>query len=110
MKGSLNNPEMEGITPEYVSQLGKEWFEWMVDATPDEELASLPKFEHILVQGRQEGKSSVLLRILRRRFSDLPAWVEPKVHTANLDTLDMWIDQAIDAHSLRDIFGDKDDK
>ncbi|MEO5368561.1 MAG: DUF4351 domain-containing protein [Magnetococcus sp. DMHC-1] len=58
-------------------------------------------------EGRQEEKSSVLLRIFRRRFLDLPGWVEPKVHAASLDTLDAWIDRAIDARSLNDVFGDE---
>ncbi|MBF0177694.1 MAG: Rpn family recombination-promoting nuclease/putative transposase [Magnetococcales bacterium] len=58
-------------------------------------------------EGRQDEKSSVLLRILRRRLSDLPAWVEPRVHAANLDTLDGWIDRAIDGRSLQEIFGDE---
>ncbi|MBF0176256.1 MAG: DUF4351 domain-containing protein [Magnetococcales bacterium] len=87
----------------------------MVDMTPDEELFSLPKFGHRLVQehqegrqeGRQEGEAITLLRILRRRFPNLPAWVESKVHAANLDTLDAWIDRAIDARSLNDVFGDE---
>ncbi|MEO5371577.1 MAG: DUF4351 domain-containing protein [Magnetococcus sp. DMHC-1] len=119
MKGALDIPEIEGITPEDVAQLGKEWFESMVDLTPDEELFSLPKFGHHLElklqEGRQEGiqigerkgEATTLLRILRHRFSDLPTWVESKVLAASLDTLDAWIDRAIDAHSLQDIFGDK---
>ncbi|MBF0136643.1 MAG: hypothetical protein HQL65_10415 [Magnetococcales bacterium] len=109
MKGALDIdiPEIEGITPEYVSGLGKEWLDWLVDATPDEDLAAMPKFGRLLVQSRQEDKASTLLRILRRRFSDLPVWVESRVHAANLDTLDAWIDRAIDARSLQDVFGDE---
>ncbi|MBF0148324.1 MAG: hypothetical protein HQL85_19380, partial [Magnetococcales bacterium] len=38
MKGALNSPEMEEITPEYVTRLGKEWLDFLVDTTPDEEL------------------------------------------------------------------------
>ncbi|MBF0137574.1 MAG: DUF4351 domain-containing protein [Magnetococcus sp. DMHC-1] len=104
MKGALGIPETEDITPEYVSQLGKEWLDWLVDVTPDEELFSLPKFGHHLVLKLQEGEAAILLRILRRRFPDLPAWVESKVLAANLDTLDVWIDRAIDAHLLDDVF------
>ncbi|MEO5368896.1 MAG: hypothetical protein H7833_02340 [Magnetococcus sp. DMHC-1] len=111
MKGSLHDPEMEGVTPEDVSRLGKEWLDWLVDVTPDEALASMPKFERIIVQkqldSRQKERADVLLRILYRRFSDLPFWVESKVLAANLDTLDAWIDRAIDARSLNDVFGDK---
>ncbi|MEO5370166.1 MAG: DUF4351 domain-containing protein [Magnetococcus sp. DMHC-1] len=107
MKGSLNGPDMEEVTPEYVAQLGKEWFESMVDMTPDEELFSLPKFGHHLEMKLQEGKGAILLRILRRRFPDLPASVEPRVFAASQDTLDVWIDRAIDARLLHDVFGDE---
>ncbi|MBF0135879.1 MAG: DUF4351 domain-containing protein [Magnetococcales bacterium] len=61
-----------------------------------------------LQAGRQEGEAASLLRILRRRFSDLPTWVESKVLAANLDTLDAWIDHAIDARSFQDVFGDEE--
>ncbi|MEO5371274.1 MAG: hypothetical protein H7833_14470 [Magnetococcus sp. DMHC-1] len=111
MKGALDIPEIEGITPEDVAQLGKEWFESMVEMTPDEELFSLPRLGHRLVQehrdGHQEGKADVLLRILYRHFPNLPTWVESRVLATNLDTLDVWIDRAIDARSLNDVFGDK---
>ncbi|MBF0134795.1 MAG: DUF4351 domain-containing protein [Magnetococcus sp. DMHC-1] len=105
MKGSLHDPEMEGITPEDVSQLGKEWLDWLVDVTPDEKLASLPKFGHLLVQGRQEERCDVLLQILHRRFPDLPAWVRQKVLASDLDALRVLTDRAIDACSLQDVFG-----
>ncbi|MEO5370175.1 MAG: DUF4351 domain-containing protein [Magnetococcus sp. DMHC-1] len=109
MKGALNISEIEGITPESVAQLGKEWFESMVDMTPDEELFSLPKLGHRLVQehreGRQEERCDVLLQILHRRFPDLPAWVEQKVLASDLDALRVLTDRAIDARSLNDVFG-----
>ena len=57
-------------------------------------------------EGRQEGESAVLLRQLRRRFSDLPSWVELKVQTADLTQLEEWTDQILEARSLQDIFGE----
>ncbi|MBF0137920.1 MAG: hypothetical protein H7833_15010 [Magnetococcus sp. DMHC-1] len=107
MKGALNIPEMEGITPEGVTQLGKEWFESMVDMTPEEELVSLPKLGHLLVQGRREGGAAILLQILHHRFSNLPAWVESKVFTSDLDALRVWTDRAMNARSLQDVFGNE---
>ncbi|MEO5371273.1 MAG: DUF4351 domain-containing protein [Magnetococcus sp. DMHC-1] len=113
MKGALDIPEIEGITPEDVAQLGKEWFESMVEMTPDEELFSLPKFGHHLElklqEGRQEGGATILLQILHHRFPDLPTWVESKVSISDLDALRIWTDRAIDACSLQDIFDDKTD-
>ncbi|MBF0138417.1 MAG: Rpn family recombination-promoting nuclease/putative transposase [Magnetococcales bacterium] len=58
-------------------------------------------------KGRKEERADILLRILRRHFSGLPSWVESGVRAADLDTLDIWMDRAIDARSLQDVFGDE---
>ncbi|MBF0172467.1 MAG: hypothetical protein HQL83_03360 [Magnetococcales bacterium] len=72
MKGALNSPEMEEITPEYVTRLGKEWLDFLVDTTPDEELFSLPKLEHRLElshrDGERDGEAKIPTRQLQRRF------------------------------------------
>ncbi|MBF0435110.1 MAG: DUF4351 domain-containing protein [Magnetococcales bacterium] len=111
MKSALNNPEMEGITPEYVKQLGKEWIESMVDATPEEELFSLPKFEHRLVQERrdskQEGEATILTRQLQRCFGTVPDWASEKITSAELSSLEEWSLRIFDAQSLDDVFSDK---
>ena len=122
MRNALNNPEMEGVTPEYVMQLGKEWFESMVEATPDEELFSLPKFEHRLVQehreGRQEGRqegeqigeqrgeAKMLTRQLQRRFGDLPSWASQKITEAELSTLEEWSLRILDATTIESVLAD----
>ncbi|MBF0139289.1 MAG: DUF4351 domain-containing protein [Magnetococcales bacterium] len=107
MKNTLNNPDMEGITPEYVKQLGKEWFESMVDATPEEELFSLPKFENRLEQKLQEGEARILTRLLQRRFGSIPDWASEKVAKADLPSLEDWSLRIFDAQSLDDVFSDK---
>ena len=114
MRSSLNNPEMEGITPEYVMQLGKEWFESMVDATPDEELFSLPKFEHRLVQehqdGRQEGEKTgeakILTRQLQRRFGNVPDWASEKIAMAKPPVLEEWSLRILDAPTIESVLAD----
>ncbi|MBF0148658.1 MAG: DUF4351 domain-containing protein [Magnetococcales bacterium] len=111
MKNSLNNSEMEGITPEYVMQLGKEWFESMIDTTPEEELFSLPKLEHRLEwerkEGHQEGEAQMLLRLLQHRFGTLPEWVSKKIASSDLSSLETWSLRFVDAQSLDAIFADK---
>ncbi|MBF0602458.1 MAG: DUF4351 domain-containing protein [Nitrospirae bacterium] len=115
MKGTLNSPEMEGITPEYVKQLGKEWFEFMVDATPEEELFSLPKFEHRLVQehlngeraGERKEAAKILTRQLQRRFDAVPHWANEKIAKAEPPSLEEWSLRIFDAQSLDDVFLDK---
>lgn len=108
MKGALYNLEMEGLTPEYAIQLGKEWFESMVDSTPEEELFSLPKLEHRLVQERwnseQKGEAKILTRLLQRRFGDLPTWASEKIVKAELSSLEEWSLRIFDAQSLEGVF------
>ncbi|MBF0145042.1 MAG: DUF4351 domain-containing protein [Magnetococcales bacterium] len=119
MKGSLNHPEMNGITPEYVSQLGKEWFEAMIDMTPEDDLFSLPKLEHRLAQehqnglrdglrdGEKKGKAEMLTRQLHRRFGTLPEWANQKIADADLSSLEAWSLGLLDAPSLDAIFTDQ---
>ncbi|MBF0604046.1 MAG: DUF4351 domain-containing protein [Nitrospirae bacterium] len=116
MKSVLNSPEMEGITPGYVMQLGKEWFESMVDATPEEELFSLPKLKHRLIQehrdgardgardGEKKGKAEMLTRQLQRRFGDLPTWAYESLSKADLSSLEEWSLRIFDAQSLDEVF------
>ncbi|MBF0124742.1 MAG: Rpn family recombination-promoting nuclease/putative transposase [Magnetococcales bacterium] len=75
---------------------------------PQEVTAMMSQFaQENIYRGRQEGESSILIRLLRRRFSDLPGWVEPKVLGADTDALEQWSDRILDAQSLQDIFGDE---
>ncbi|MBF0177718.1 MAG: DUF4351 domain-containing protein [Magnetococcales bacterium] len=120
MKGSFNSPEMEGITPEYVSQLGKEWLDWLVDVTPDEELFSLPKFGHRLVQehqeGRQEGRqeghqegrqeeaATLFLLLLEGKFGELSSSIREKVFATERSLLEKWSLRLLKANSLEEIF------
>ncbi|HIJ84595.1 MAG: hypothetical protein HW380_457 [Magnetococcales bacterium] len=124
MKGALNSPEMEGVTPEHVSQLGREWLDFLVNTTPEEKLFSLPKFEHRLVQeyrdgakeGEKEGKkkgekegekkggAKMLTRLLQRRFGDLPDWAEKKIAAAEPPALEEWAFRFVDAKSLDEVF------
>ena len=58
------------------------------------------------VEGRVEGEAAVLLRLLHRRFGDLPAAIEQRVHNAKPELLVRWTDRILDAQSLDDVFGD----
>ncbi|MBF0109390.1 MAG: hypothetical protein HQL76_09455 [Magnetococcales bacterium] len=113
MKGSLESPETQEMTPEYVMGLGKEWFKFMVEATPEEELFSLPKFEHRLVQehreglreGLREGEMRTLLRIIQCRFgTSVPDWVQTRLLQADLKTLERWTENIVKAKNFDDIF------
>ncbi|MEO5327446.1 MAG: DUF4351 domain-containing protein [Magnetococcus sp. THC-1_WYH] len=123
MKGALNSPEMENITPEYVTQLGREWLDFLIDTTPEEELFSLPKFEHRLAQehrnghtegerdgkkeGEKKGEAKILTRQLQRRFGSIPDWASEKITQAELPSLENWSLRIFDAQTLDDVFSDK---
>ncbi|MBF0261531.1 MAG: DUF4351 domain-containing protein [Magnetococcales bacterium] len=110
MQGSLNSPEMEGVTPEQVALLGKEWFDCLLDVMPEDELVAFPKLEHLLVQGRLEGclegEAKMLLRQLQRRFDFVPDWAGERIARADSATLEEWGMKVLDAQSLNDVFAD----
>ncbi|MBL8748665.1 MAG: DUF4351 domain-containing protein [Planctomycetes bacterium] len=55
-------------------------------------------------EGRAQGRSEALLRLLERRFGSVPAEVTERVRRADLDRLDRWTDGILDAASLADLF------
>lgn len=57
-------------------------------------------------QGIQSGRAEMLLKLLDLKFGTLPEWVEPKVASATLETLDLWAERVLTASSLDDIFSD----
>jgi len=66
--------------------------------------------EQGLEQGRQEGlqtgEAAALRRLLSRRFGQLPANVEARIERGSLAQIEAWFDEAIDAPSLADVFGE----
>jgi hypothetical protein len=63
------------------------------------------------VQGRElerdalrRNQSAILQRLLARRFTPLPAWVDDRLAAAPLDILNLWLDKAIDAPTLDAVF------
>ena len=57
-----------------------------------------------LAEGRAEGRAELLARILRRRFGDLPEWVEIRLREATPAQLESWADHALDATHLEAVF------
>ena len=106
MKGALENLEPIGLTPEYVMDLGRrEWFASVARSMSKEELSNMPGAADIRQEGRQEGEVKLLVRLLTRRFGELPAAVHEQIAIADLDALERWGDLVLDARSLKDVFG-----
>ena len=57
-------------------------------------------------EGRQEGQARALLRQLDRRFGPLSDAIRDRVGNADLDTIDLWLDRVLDAHTIDAIFDD----
>ncbi|MBF0163080.1 MAG: DUF4351 domain-containing protein [Magnetococcales bacterium] len=81
---------------------------------PEEELFAIPKLEHLLVQGRQEGlqqgiqegEANMLLRQLQRRFGSVPDWARERIARADSASLEIWGERVLEPHSLKEVFGD----
>ncbi|MBF0097984.1 MAG: DUF4351 domain-containing protein [Magnetococcales bacterium] len=54
--------------------------------------------------GEQKGEANVLLRLLQRRFGQVPDPVKAKVTDAKLESLEAWTDRILDAKTLDDVF------
>lgn len=55
-------------------------------------------------RGEERAKQASLLRLMRRKFGELPSAVVEQVETTkDGDQLDQWFDQAIDANSLSEL-------
>jgi len=56
--------------------------------------------------GLQLGERELLLRLLRRRFGELPAAVRERVAAAQTPELGRWAEQLLAAVSLDEVFGE----
>ncbi len=56
------------------------------------------------LEGRQEGKLDILLRLLTRRFGPLDAATEQRLQKASVDDLERWTDNILDARTLDEVF------
>lgn len=56
------------------------------------------------IRGIAQGRAELLARILRRRFGDLPEWVEIRLREATPAQLESWADHVLDAATLEAVF------
>ena len=55
-------------------------------------------------QGGREGREALLLRMLARKFGDVPADVAARIHAATTDDLDRWGEALVTATTLESVF------
>ena len=57
-------------------------------------------------RGEARGKADTLMRLLVRRFGQVPRTAERRVRQAAADQLDTWLDRILDAKSVKDALAD----
>ena len=100
MKQSIEDVDLVGLTPEHVMGLGRGLFESVMNSLSDEELFKFRRTADI----QQKGEAKLLVRLLTRRFGELPAVVREQIAAADSDTLEQWGDLVLDARSLEEVF------
>ncbi|MGB5686653.1 MAG: DUF4351 domain-containing protein [Candidatus Electrothrix sp.] len=57
-------------------------------------------------EGHQEGEVRLLLRLLRKRFGDLPGWAEERLRQASSAMLETWSERILTASTLDEVFSE----
>ena len=55
-------------------------------------------------QGVRAGEANLLLRQLRRRFGELPDWVQPRLQQAPSEQLERWGERLLEVDTLEALF------
>jgi predicted transposase YdaD len=55
-------------------------------------------------EGRTEGKADALLRVLEKRFGALSPRLRERIATADVASLDVWFDRALDTSDVKSVF------
>jgi hypothetical protein len=56
-------------------------------------------------QGEREGARTVILKLLRLRFGELPAAAVARVEAAEVPELEAWLERILTASRLEDVIG-----
>ncbi len=56
-------------------------------------------------EGKAEGRAELLLRMLGKRFGEVPLAIAQRIRAADAETLDAWAERMLDVKSLLDLFG-----
>jgi hypothetical protein len=57
-----------------------------------------------IVEGEARGGAKMLRRLLERRFGALPQSIQQQIATADVVSIEAWVDRALDAPDLRSVF------
>lgn len=71
---------------------------------PSEQLSMREGMQQGMRLGKLEGERTALLRVMQKKFGAIPMTIRQLIEEANADTLLEWLDTAIFANSLDEIF------
>jgi hypothetical protein len=63
-----------------------------------------PYFDKGKAEGRAEGEANILVRLIERRFGDVPPHLRQRIFAADVATLEKWADRVLDARDLQAMF------
>ncbi|MFO1431295.1 MAG: DUF4351 domain-containing protein [Candidatus Competibacteraceae bacterium] len=79
----------------------------LVEVLPTLEERIMPTMvETWLEQGIQAGEKRMLLRLLERRFGNVPKTYQTRITAADADTLLLWSERVLFAQRLADVFSE----
>ncbi|XSG84191.1 MAG: DUF4351 domain-containing protein [Methylohalobius sp. ZOD2] len=59
--------------------------------------------EQGIQQSMQQGEARILIRLLQRKFGDLPEDIRQRIEAADVDTLLVWSDRVLTARNLEEV-------
>ena len=62
------------------------------------------------IEGKMEGKMELIIRLLSRRFGQLPKWAESRISKAEPAQIENWADAVLDASNLTEVLGAPDNQ
>jgi predicted transposase YdaD len=63
-----------------------------------------PYFDKGKAEGRAEGEANILVRLIERRFGDVPPHLRQRIFAADVATVEEWVDRVLDARDLQSVF------
>ena len=71
---------------------------------PYEQLLYEKAYNQAAQEAELEAEAKLIRRQLQKRFGDLPKWVDERLESAEIDELEQWAENFVDADTLEDVF------
>jgi hypothetical protein len=55
-------------------------------------------------KGKAEGEATILVRLIEKRFGDVPPHLRQRIFAADVATVEAWVDRVLDANDLQSVF------